>query len=222
MRLVVSEFMSLDGVSQAPGGPDEDTDGGFAHGGWSMRWFDPEVMGGAIDAVMADTEALLFGRRTWEVMAAAWPDRAGADPFADRMNAVTKHVVSTTLDDVGEWDNSHLVDGDDPIDAIAALRAQPGGTLLVMGSTRLTNTLFQAGLVDELLLMISPVLLGGGKSIFPDDREMRALELVTVTQAASGAVVCTYRPGDVPPMPDMGPDTDTTTDTHIDTDENGD
>lgn len=204
MRLVVSEFMSLDGVAQAPGGPEEDTDGGFAHGGWSMPWFDPQVMGGAIAAVMADTEALLFGRRTWQTMAAAWPDRAGSDPFADSMNAIRKYVVSSTLD-ASEltWENSHLLPAEDPIESVAALKAKPGGTLSLMGSTQLATALLRAGLVDELLLMIEPVLLGGGKSIFPSDREMRALELVSVQPTDTGVLVCTYRPGNIPPMRDF-------------------
>ena len=203
MRLVVSEFMSLDGVAQAPGGTKEDTDGGFEHGGWSMPWFDPDVMGGAIDAAIADTEALLFGRRTWQVMAAAWPDRAG-DPFADRMNAFTKYVVSSTLsaEDL-TWHNSHLLSAGDPIESVAALKAEPGGTLAVMGSTQLTTALLRAGLVDELLLMIEPVLLGGGKTIFPSDGELRALELVSVQTTDRGVLVCTYRPGDIPPTTDF-------------------
>lgn len=202
MRVVVSEFMSLDGVAQAPGGPEEDTDGGFADGGWSMSWFDPEVMGGAIDAAMTDTEALLFGRRTWQTMAAAWPDRAGTDPFADRMNALPKYVVTSTLvaDDL-TWENSRLLPGGDPMESVAAVKSEPGGTLSVMGSTQLTTDLLRAGLVDELLLMIAPVLLGGGKTIFPADRVMRALELVAVQHTGTGVLVCTYRPGDVPPVP---------------------
>lgn len=204
MRLVVSEFMSLDGVAQAPGGAEEDTDGGFVHGGWSLPWFDPEIMGGAIDAAMAETEALLFGRRTWQTMAAAWPDRAGTDPFADRMNALPKYVVSSTLNAADlTWDNSHLLPDGDPIEAVAALKAEPGRTLSVMGSTQLTTALLRAGLVDELLLMITPVLLGGGKSIFPSDREMRALELVSVQPTGSGVLVCTYRPADIPRMPEF-------------------
>ena len=204
MRLVVSEFMSLDGVSQAPGGSEEDTDSGFVHGGWSMPWFDPEVMGGAIDAVMADTQALLFGRRTWQIMAGAWPDRAGSDPFADRMNALTKYVVSSTLAAADlTWENSHLLRAGDMIEAVVALKAEPGGTLSVMGSTQLSAALLSAGLVDELLLMIEPVLLGGGKSAFPRDGEMRALDLVSVQPTTSGVLVCTYRPGDIPPMPDF-------------------
>ena len=203
MRLVVSEFMSLDGVAQAPGGANEDTDGGFSHGGWSMPWFDPVVMGGAIDAAMADTEALLFGRRTWQVMAAAWPDRAG-DAFADRMNAITKYVVSSTLSASDlTWENSHLLPAGDPIESVAALKAEPGGTLSVMGSTQLAAALLSAGLVDELLLMIEPVLLGGGKTIFRADGQMRALELASVRTTDSGVLVCTYRPGDIPPTPDF-------------------
>src|SRR5262249_42922293 len=109
MRIVISEFVSLDGVSQAPGGPDEDRDGGFEHGGLSVPFFDAEAMGAALGAAMAATDALLFGRRTWQGMAAAWPERAG-DPFADRMNEITKYVVSSTLaPDEVTWTNSNLV-----------------------------------------------------------------------------------------------------------------
>src|ERR1700759_5550033 len=96
MRIVISEFISLDGVIQAPGGAEEDTDGGFAHGGWSMPYFDPDVMGAVIGDGMDNAEALVFGRRTWQGMAAAWPDRAGG-PYADRMNAIKKYVASRTL-----------------------------------------------------------------------------------------------------------------------------
>ncbi|MGA9359765.1 MAG: dihydrofolate reductase family protein [Mycobacterium sp.] len=109
MRIVLSDFMSLDGVVQAPGGREEDTDGGFAHGGWSIPFFEPETMGPAVNDVMAGTEALLFGRRTWQAMAAAWPSRAG-DPFADRMNQIPKYVASRTLtpDDL-TWPGSTLL-----------------------------------------------------------------------------------------------------------------
>src|SRR3954447_17049491 len=131
MRLVVNEFMSLDGVVQAPGGAEEDTDGGFAHGGWSMPYFDLETMGPAIDEVMSTTEALLFGRRTWQTMAAAWPERAG-DPFADQMNQIPKYVASRQL--------------------------------------------IEAGLVDEYRLMIEPILLGGGKRLFPQGGQARPME----------------------------------------------
>jgi dihydrofolate reductase len=193
MRVVVNEFMSLDGVVQAPGGPEEDTDGGFAHGGWSMPYFDPEVMGPAIDEGMSTAGALLFGRRTWQGMASAWPGRAG-DPYADQMNAIRKYVVSRTLtpDDL-TWNNTTLLPGDRAVADIAALRAQEGGDLLIWGSVSLVKTLLAEGLVDELNLMIEPILLGGGKRIFPDDGTARPLELVKCVTADTGVQVCTYR-----------------------------
>lgn len=194
MRIVVSEFMSLDGVVQAPGGADEDTDGGFTHGGWSHPYFDPEVMGGAIGAAAQKTEALLFGRRTWQTMAAAWPERAG-DPFADHMNNIRKYVVSDTLaNDQLTWSNTTRIPGSDAVAAIRKLRESEGGDLSVMGSTTLVRTLLRESLVDELLLMIEPVLLGGGKTIFLDDGVQRPLELVSSVTASTGVLVCTYRP----------------------------
>ena len=193
MRIVVSEFMSLDGVVQAPGGPDEDTDDGFAHGGWSGRFFDPEVMGPTFDEAMTGTDALLFGRRTWQTMAAAWPERAG-DPFADKMNAIPKYVVSKTLrDDELTWNNTTRIPGDEAITRIRTLCDTNGGNLLVMGSPTLVRALLREGLVDELRLMIEPVILGGGKTIFPDDGALRTLELVSTATSGTGVHVCTYR-----------------------------
>src|SRR6187551_3089758 len=134
MRVVVNEFMSLDGVVQAPGGPEEDTEGGFAHGGWSHPYFDPEVMGPLIADGMEGAEALLFGRRTWEGMAAAWPERAG-DPYADQMNAIRKYVVSRTLsEDDLTWNNTVLLPGDRAVAEVAELRARDGRDVLVWGS----------------------------------------------------------------------------------------
>ena len=194
MRIVVSEFMSLDGVCQAPGGPEEDLDGGFRHGGWSMPYFDPEVMGPIISGGMDTAEALLFGRRTWQVMAAAWPERAG-DPFADSMNEIDKHVVSGTLTESDlTWKNTQLIPGAGAIDAIRALKARDGGDLSVMGSLTLARALLAADLVDELNLMIEPVSLGGGKRLFPDDGTARPTELVSHTLASTGVMVCKYRP----------------------------
>ena len=168
MLVVVHEFMSLDGVVQAPGGPEEDTDGGFSHGGWSMPYFDPEVMGAVISEGMETADALLFGRRTWQGMAAAWPDRAG-DPYADQMNAIEKYVASRTLtqDDL-TW-NTTLLSADNAVADIAALRDQEGGDLVTWGSASLVTALLAEGLVDVLNLMIEPILLGGGKRIFPTD-----------------------------------------------------
>ena len=194
MQIILSDFMTLDGVVQGPGGPDEDTNGGFAHGGWSMPYFDPEVMGSAIDEAMNRTDALLFGRRTWQAMAAAWPGRAG-DPFADRMNEIPKHVASRSLtqDDL-DWSGSTLLAPDDAIGAVRELRAGEGGALQVWGSTSLAAQLIEHDLVDEYVLMIEPVLLGGGKRLFPDDGRMQALELVSTAQSGTGVHICTYRP----------------------------
>ncbi len=196
MRIILSDFISLDGVVQAPGGQGEDDDNGFQHGGWTMPFFDPETMGGAYDEVMEQTDALLFGRRTWEGMAAAWPDRAG-DPFADRMNAITKYVVSSTLtadEASSRWTNTTLIAGDGALGEIRKLREQEGdGALTVMGSTTLARDLVEHDLVDEYRLMIEPILLGGGKTIFPTGGEARKLELLSVTQAKTGVLICTYR-----------------------------
>src|SRR5436309_11608725 len=152
MRIVVDEFMTLDGVVQAPGGAEEDTDGGFANGGWSMPYFDPETMGPAIGEVMGRTEALLFGRRTWQTMAAAWPERAG-DPFADQMNAIPKYVVSRTLraeEASSGWNNTTLLGGEDAIGAIRRVRDQDGdGAIQVWGSASLARQLVENDLVDE-------------------------------------------------------------------------
>ena len=201
MRIVVSEFMSLDGVCQAPGGPEEDLDGGFRHGGWSMPFFDPEVMGAAIGAGFAATEALLFGRRTWAGMAKAWPERAG-DEFADAMNAIEKHVVSSTLTEADlTWPNSKLIAGEGALGAIRALKAREGGDLQVMGSLTLARSLLEADLVDELNLMIEPVTLGGGKRIFPDDGNARPMRLVSHSVAATGVQVCKLQPTGEPLQP---------------------
>ena len=194
MRITLSDFMSLDGVVQAPGGREEDTDGGFAHGGWSMKYFDAEAMGPVLDEVMDRSEALLFGRRTWQAMAAAWPGRAG-DPFADRMNEIPKYVASRTLsqDDL-TWSNSKLLDADDAVGAVRELRARDGKGLQVWGSPSLAAQLVEGDLVDEYRLMIEPILLGGGKRVFPEDGRARPLELVSTTTASTGVLVCTYRP----------------------------
>jgi len=194
MPIVVIEFISLDGVVQAPGGPEEDLDGGFAHGGWSHPFFD-ETVGGGFDEALGKADALLYGRRTWQTMAAAWPERAG-DPFADRMNAIPKYVVSSTLgDDELTWDNTTRIPGEDAVARIAELRENDGGDLLVMGSPTLVRTLLHEGLVDELRLLIEPVLLGGGKTIFPGGGALQKLELVSTTTSGTGVLVCTYRPG---------------------------
>jgi dihydrofolate reductase len=194
MQIILTDFMSLDGVVQAPGGPEEDADNGFAHGGWSMKYFDPEVMGPIVAELLDRSDGLLFGRRTWEGMAAAWPDRAG-DPYADRMNAIPKYVASRTLsqDDL-TWSGSMLLPGDDAISAIRELRAREGNGIQIWGSASLATQLIEHDLVDEYVLLIEPILLGGGKRVFPEDGRARPLELVSATTANTGVLVCTYRP----------------------------
>jgi dihydrofolate reductase len=196
MRVMISEFISLDGVVQAPGGRNEDTDGGFRHGGWSMRYFDPEVMGAAIDEISKQTDALLQGRRTWQVMAGAWPNRTGDDdPFTDWMNTVQKYVVSDTLTeaDLTAWTPTTIIHNADLVKEVSALRARPGGYLQVMGSASVARELLAADLVDELALAIEPIALGGGKTIFPVDGEARPFELISATTTATGVQFSRYR-----------------------------
>ena len=194
MRVVISEFMSLDGVVQAPGGPDEDTTGGFRHGGWSMQYFDPEVMGPVIDEFANRSEALLQGRRTYQVSSAAWPERSGG--FADWINAAQKYVVSDSLSDadVASWAPTSIIRAADLLTEVARLREQPGGDIYVYGSLTVARALLTGGLVDELVLMIEPITLGGGKRLFPDDGEARRFELVSAATATTGVQVCRYQP----------------------------
>jgi dihydrofolate reductase len=193
VQIVVVAYMSLDGVVQAPNRPGEDPDGGFAHGGWSHRFYDPEIMGPVFGEAMQGAAALLFGKRTWQAFAGAWSGRAG-DPFSNLMNALPKYVVSSTLgDDELTW-NTKRIPGEGAVAEVSKLHTAAGGELVVLGSPRLVQTLFTENLVDELRLMIEPVLLGGGKRIFPDDGGMRTLELVSTVTTATGVNVCTYRP----------------------------
>ena|SRR5579872_3429377 len=194
MQVVVSEFISLDGVVQAPGGPEEDTSGGFRHGGWSIPFFDPEVMGPVVSGFAERSEALLQGRRTFQVSSAAWPDRGG-DPFADWINATQKYVVSDTLTEADiAWKPTTIIRTAELTEKVGELRGRLGGDVYVYGSLTLVRALFAAGLVDELVLMIEPVTLGGGKMLFPDDGELRRFELVSSATAKTGVQVCRYRP----------------------------
>jgi dihydrofolate reductase len=192
MRIVVSEFMSLDGVVQAPGGAEEDTDGGFRHGGWSIPFFDPVLMGTAIGQTAERTGAILQGRRTWQVMAAAWPDRAG-DPFADWINGVQKYVASNTLAEEDlTWTPTTIIRGEELLTKVSQLRTQPGDDINVMGSASLVRTLLAADLVDELNLMIEPLILGGGKGVFPVDGQSRRFKLTSAITTGTGVQMCRY------------------------------
>ena len=194
VRVVVSEFISLDGVVQAPGGPDEDTSGGFRHGGWSMKYFDPEVMGPVIEEFAGRSDALLQGRRTYQVSSTAWPERSST--FADWINGAQKYVVSDTFTeaDVTSWTPTTIIRGADLLKQVSTLRERPGGDIYVYGSLTVARTLLATGLVDELVLMIEPITLGGGKTLFPDDGQAREFVLTSARTARTGVQVCRYRP----------------------------
>jgi dihydrofolate reductase len=194
MRVLVSEFMSLDGVVQAPGGKDEDTSGGFRHGGWSFEFFDPEVMGAVVNEYAERSEVLLQGRRTYQVSAAAWPERSG-DPFSDWINRAQKYVVSDTLSESDlTWTPTTIIRGKELVEKVSALREQPGGDIYIYGSLSVVRALLTEGLVDQLVLMIEPITLGGGKTLFPSDGEARKLELIFAQTAKTGVQICRYRP----------------------------
>ena len=194
MEVLVSEFMSLDGVVQAPGGKDEDTSGGFRHGGWSFRFFDPDVMGAVVDEYGRRSEVLLQGRRTYQVSAGAWPERTG-DPFSDWINRAQKYVVSDTLSEADiTWQPTTIIRSAELVETVSELRDRPGGYIYVYGSLAVVRTLLVAGLVDELVLFLEPITLGGGKTLFPTDGEARTFELVSAQTAKTGVQVCRYRP----------------------------
>jgi dihydrofolate reductase len=194
MRVVASEFISLDWVVQAPGGQQEDTTGGFRHGGWSLPFFDPEVMGAVISEFAEQSDALLQGRRTYQVSSAAWPERVG-DVFADWINRVQKYVASDTLSEADlTWQPTTIIRSASLLQTISELRQQPGRDIYVYGSVSVVRALLAANMIDELVLMIEPITLGGGKALFPTDGEARPFELVSATTAATGVQVCRYRP----------------------------
>jgi dihydrofolate reductase len=194
-KVIVNEWMSLDGVVQAPGAPDEDTTGGFRHGGWHMRYFD-ELSQQKVLEGFAETGGFLLGRRTYEIFAAYWPNAPEEEQVvAEPLNTLPKYVASTTLKDPLEWENSTVLQGD-VADAVAALKREEGKDLHVIGSTQLVKTLIGHDLVDELRLMIDPVVLGGGKSIFPEDGALRSLRLADSQVTSTGAILATYAPAE--------------------------
>jgi dihydrofolate reductase len=185
-ELIVTEFITLDGVIEAPGG--EPT---HPHTGWVGDFVGAEQMQYKLDEVL-EADALLLGRVTYEGFAEAWPPREGE--FADKMNAMPKYVASTTLTEL-DWNNSRLLEGGVPA-AVAKLKETNGGPILVAGSGTLVHTLIEHGFVDEFRLMVFPVLLGSGKRLFPDSPDKRMLQLVETKQFPSGVVVHHYRPAD--------------------------
>ena len=195
-KLVAGEFLTLDGVMQAPSYSWEDTEGGFKYGGWQMAYFDAEK-GKIIGELIAAADALLLGRVTYQIFAAYWPNAPKDDPISisDKLNSIPKYVVSTTLDKV-EWNNSTLIKKNVE-EEVAKLKQQPGsGFLYVMGSGKLAQSLMKAGLVDEYVLMIHPLVLGSGKRLFDNGVGPMNLKLIDSKTTGSGVVILTYRPAD--------------------------
>jgi dihydrofolate reductase len=190
-KLVVVEFLSLDGVYQGPGDPDEDREGGFEQGGWQLPFGD-EMLGAAAGEGMAATDTHLFGRKTYEVFAAYWPNAPADDPFAKHLNPVEKYVASRTLRDL-TWQNSRLIEGDVPT-FVRELKARPGGNISVLGSGGLVQTLIANDLVDEYSLAVFPIVLGSGKRLFRDAAQPLRLELVDSKTTGTGGLLLTYRP----------------------------
>src|ERR671911_1323365 len=188
--VVVGTFLTLDGVMQGPGGPDEDRTGGFAHGGWSVGYWD-EAMGKIITEWTAQADALLLGRTTYEIFAAHWPHVPDDDPVGAVLNLIPKYVASTTLKMV-EWNNSTLLQGDVP-GAVAALKDPRNGEIQVHGSWGLLQTLIEHGLVDEYRLWTFPVLLGNGKRLFDSGTIPAGLELIDSRISSTGVVINRYR-----------------------------
>jgi dihydrofolate reductase len=203
-NLMVTEFVSLDGVVQGPGGPDEDRDGGFVHGGWAAPHIDDEVLARAI-GVTARADALLLGRRTYEEFAATWPLAAADDPIGSRWNAVRKFVASRTLTSVS-WQNSSLLEGD-AADAVAELKKSYGGEIQVHGSIELVQTLLAHDLVDELHLVVIPVLIGSGKRLFGSGTVPARFDLVAAATTRSGVGVGRYARAGALTYGAMGPET---------------
>lgn len=202
--LMVTEFVSMDGVVQGPGGPDEDRDGGFDHGGWAAPYIDDEVLARMI-GVVARADALLLGRRTYEEFAATWPLAGADDPIGSKWAAVRKYVASRTLTSV-DWQNSTLLEGD-VVDAVAALKKSDGGEIQVHGSIQLVQTLLAHDLVDELQLVVMPVLIGSGKRIFGSGTVPARFDLVAAATTRSGVVVGRYARAGAITYGAIGPET---------------
>ncbi len=195
-KLIVQTFLTLDGVMQAPGGPGEDDDGGFAHGGWSVNYWDDQ-MGQVMGEATSRPFAMVLGRRTYDIMAAYWPtapEEAGGEVFND----ATKYVASRSRPTL-EWGNSVLVEGD-AADGLAALKQEDGPELQVHGSANLIQTLLAHNLVDQYRLWVFPVVLGSGKRLFADGTVPSGLRLADSTVSTTGVMMCTYEPaGEIVP-----------------------
>ena len=187
--IIIAEFITLDGVIQAPGGEDEDTEGGFEHGGWTFPYWHDDI-GRHFFEAMAEADALLLGRKTWQIHGGAFEPMPAGDPFGDVMNGVQKYVVSTTLPSADAWRNSTLIRRD-VVDEVRKLKEQPGKNILMDGSSVLAHTLAEAGLVDEYSLHVYPLVLGSGKRLFPVGKRIN-LKLIDSQALPTGVVFQRY------------------------------
>jgi dihydrofolate reductase len=194
-KVIVNEWMSLDGVVQAPGAADEDTTGGFQHGGWHLRYFEDLSQRWVVEN-LTEAGGFLLGRRTYEGFAAHWPNASEEEQVvAQPLNTKPKYVASRTLTEPLEWQNSTVLQGD-VAEAVGALKQEDGHDLLVIGSSELVQTLIEHDLVDEFRVMIDPLVVGGGKRIFRDDGVLRPLRLVDSKVTTTGAIIATYAPAE--------------------------
>jgi dihydrofolate reductase len=192
-KLIADEFVTLDGVMQAPGQADEDTSGGFRHGGWHVGYFDDIAQRWVVEGVVK-AGGFLLGRRTYEIFAAHWPNASEEEQvLAEPLNTKPKYVASRTLTEPLDWRNSTVLQGD-VAEAVAALKQEDGEDLHVIGSGELVQMLFGQGLVDEFRLMIDPVVVGGGKRLFRDDGVLSPLRLVDSQVTTTGVIIATYAP----------------------------
>jgi dihydrofolate reductase len=191
MKIVVTSSVTLDGVAQAPGRPDEDLHGGFQHGGWAQPYND-HVMGQVMGQRMAEGGSLLLGRRTYEALFAFWPKQTDGNPYTEVLNQTQKYVASRTLTQLLPWVNSTLLSGD-AVSAVASLREQPGPNLTIIGSLDLVQQLVRRDLIDEYLLMVHPLVLGTGRRLFADDGTYASLRLADSVTTTTGVVIARYQ-----------------------------
>jgi dihydrofolate reductase len=190
-KLIVAEFITLDGVIQAPGGADEDTEGGFMHGGWTFPYWHDDI-GQHFFQAMSEADAILLGRKTWQIHGGAFEPMPAGDPFGDVMNGVHKYVVSTTLKSADAWRNSTLISGN-VVEEVRKLKEQPGKNILLDGSSVLVHTLAENDLVDEYSLHVYPLVLGSGKRLFPEGKRIN-LKLIASQALPTGVVYQQYQP----------------------------
>jgi dihydrofolate reductase len=194
-KLIVDEWITLDGVVQGPSSPEEDPSGGFKQGGWHLPYFDERSMEWTRSNV-ASAGGYVLGRRTYEIFAAHWPNAGEEEQaLAEPLNTRRKYVASRTLSEPLEWQNSTVLQGD-VAEAVKALKDEDGEDLHLFGSTELTQALLEHGLVDELRMMIDPIVVGGGKRLFRDDGTLRKLRLVDSEVTSTGAILTTYARAD--------------------------